>query len=134
MHNDTASDWRWTNTGGGVMRWTLGGFVIGGPAGEDPIEGRPCLVSHFANDHEHAVEFHNPEAARQAVTSAIVEMSDEDDPCWVASPLTDWMAANEGSPECADAAMRMLRDREAVTYLGGGAAPLFCVRRSHVEG
>ena len=134
MDDTGINHWEWTNTGGGVMRWCLGGFAIGGPAGENPVEGRPCFVSHSANDHEHAVEFPNPDEARLAVTAAMVEMSDEDDPCWVAVPLTEWMAANEESPECADAAMTLLRDRDAVVYIGGGAAPLFCVRRSHVEG
>ena len=134
MENDTPNDWKWEDTGGGVMRWTLEGFVIAGPEGAAPTEGKPCLVSHAANGHEHAVEFPDPEAARQAVTSAMVEMSDEDDPDWDASPFTEWMAANDESPDCADAAMTLLRDRDAVVYIGGGAAPLFCVRRSHVEG
>ena len=134
MDDTGINDWKWTNTGGGVMRWCLAGFVIGGPTGEDPVEGQACFVSHYANGHEHAVEFPDPEAARLAVTAAMVEISDEDDPCWTSSPLTEWMATNEESPECADAAMQLLRDRDAVVYLGGGAAPLFCVRRSHAEG
>ena len=127
-------EWKWENTGGGVMRWTLGGFVIGGPAGADPVEGKPCFVSHFANGHEHAVSFPSPEAAREAVATAMVEVSDEDDPCWVAYPLTEWMAANEEDSDCADAAMRVLRDPNDVVWLGGGAAPYACVRRSRVEG
>jgi hypothetical protein len=125
--------WRWENTGGGVMRWVLGGFVIAGPKGAEPVEGRPCLVSHAANGHENVVEFPNPEAARRAVTAAMVDTSDEDDPCWVPSPLTEWMAANEESPDCADAAMTMLRSPDEVVYIGGGAAPLFAVRRSRLE-
>ena len=133
MEEATISDWEWTNTGGAVTRWTLGGFVIAGIEGAEPTEGETCLVSHAANGHEHAVEFPNPETARQTVSSAMVESSCEDDPVWDASPLTEWMAANDESPDCADAAMQLLRDRDAVVYIGGGAAPLFCVRRSHAE-
>ena len=134
MKETTTNGWRWEDTGGGVMRWTLDGFAIAGLEGAEPTEGRPCLVSHAANGHETAVEFPNPEAARLAVTAAIVESSVEDDPVWVASPFTEWMSANDESPDCADAAMRLLRDRDAVVYIGGGAAPLFAVRRSHVQG
>lgn len=128
-----AKDWTWEDTGGGVMRWTLGGFVIGGPAGGDPVEGGRCFVSHLANEHENAVEFPNPEAARHAVTSMLVEMAFEGEPNEVLA-LTEWMAANEEDADCADAAMAMLCDPNVVTRFGGGAAPLSSVRRCSVKG
>jgi hypothetical protein len=129
MSETNNREWTRIDTGGGIVRWILGGFVLSDGKGGDAVEGSPCYVSHSANDHENEVRFDSCLAARLAVLDVKVQISDEYDPEIWTGTLTEWMDANEEDADCADAAMRMLAGDYDPIMFGGGAAAESSVRR-----